>query len=195
MGEEALMQQPVQTLKDEHRLIERVLDSLDLFVESQLANPQEATQRDLLGFVEFIRSYADRIHHGKEEDILFERMVAGGYPRSSGPLAVMYHEHELGREFVRELDELGKHTGPWADGERRRLAAAGRGYTSLLRGHILKEDNVLYPMAESGLDSEAWSLIAERFDEFELGEKNSGEKARLASLAEQLMAKYEKRAA
>lgn len=186
------MQKPVQILRDEHRMIELVLDMLDRYVEVQLADPQEDAQEDLSRFVEFIRLYADRIHHGKEEDILFERMVASGFPKSAGPLAVMYHEHEQGRALVRELGELVEHPGPWAESELRRLAAAARGYTSLLRGHIHKEDNVLYPMAESGLDSDAWSLIAERFEKFEHQRSDSGEKVRLTSLADELGAKYGK---
>jgi hypothetical protein len=48
-------------------------------------------------------------------------------------------------------------------------------------------------MAESSLDSESWSLISERFNEFEYRETESGEKSRLISLAEELIAKYEGR--
>lgn len=184
---------PIRLLMDEHRAIKGVLDALDGYVEHQASVPRETHQADILRFVEFIQQYADRIHHGKEEDILFERMVATGFPKQSGPLAVMYHEHDQGRGLVKELKGLGEHQGQWSAAERKRLVAAARSYTTLLRNHIHKEDNVLYPMAESGLGPDAIALVEQRFEEFENREKRSGEKARLEELSAELIAEYGKR--
>lgn len=184
------MNSPIDILKDEHRTIERVLDALDRYAASAGDSDPETARKDLERFVEFIQLYADRIHHGKEEDILFERMVAMGFPRDSGPLAVMYYEHDQGRAFVSELKALGEQDAAWSEADRNRLNEAVRGYTTLLRNHIHKEDNILYPMAVSGLSQEAMQLVTERFEQFEDTESGRGEKERLRALAAELAAKY-----
>ncbi len=70
-------------------------------------------QGEVIGdFARFLRGFADGCHHGKEEDILFQRLIERGFPREAGPLAVMYHEHEVGRSHVRALMEVAACPGP-----------------------------------------------------------------------------------
>jgi hemerythrin-like domain-containing protein len=192
---EASEMDAIRILKDEHRTIKRVLDALDQFIETQPSLPHESSKADLLRFVEFIRLYADRMHHGKEEEILFERMVASGFPKQAGPLAVMYHEHDQGRAFVKELTSLGEQVAEWSPADRKRLVNACRGYTELLRNHIYKEDNVLYPMAKDGLNAAALAFVDERVEEYETSEPQRSEKLRLEALASELTEKYGKQAA
>ncbi len=85
----------IETLMNEHRTIEQVLDAMVGFAEE--ARRRGATEKEELArFVGFVREFADACHHGKEEDILFAAMVAGGFPRNGGPIAVMLHEHDRG---------------------------------------------------------------------------------------------------
>ena len=62
--------QPIAPLMIEHRLIERMIKAM-----SDELNRMETTGKADPGFIEtavdFIRTYADQCHHGKEEDILF----------------------------------------------------------------------------------------------------------------------------
>jgi hemerythrin-like domain-containing protein len=53
--------------------------------------------------VDFVRNFADRCHHAKEEENLFPRMEARGVPRDGGPIGVMLFEHEEGRAYVRAI--------------------------------------------------------------------------------------------
>ena len=68
---------------EEHQLILRALDALDAFVATQLRGGDD--RAELSRFVRFIREFADVRHHGKEENFLFEAMMAGGFPRDGGP--------------------------------------------------------------------------------------------------------------
>ena len=181
---------PLQTLTAEHRVIERVLDALEQYVDRSRAAPVADCQAELLRFVEFIQKFADKCHHGKEEDILFTEMVEAGFPREAGPLGVMLHEHEQGRAFVRELKRLGEQKVPWTDAEREELSRAASGYIGLLRQHIRKEDGVLYPMAESQLPEDTMKSIGQRFREFEQSEARAGEHERLHRLADELTGRY-----
>ena len=53
--------------------------------------------------VDFIRNFADRTHHGKEEDNLFPALEQHGMPRQGGPVGVMLDEHDQGRGLVSTL--------------------------------------------------------------------------------------------
>ena len=81
---------------NEHRLIEQVLGSLETFA-SQVEEGLAPERPVLADYGTFLRGFADSCHHGKEEDILFQRMVERGFPRETGPVAVMLYEHEVGR--------------------------------------------------------------------------------------------------
>jgi len=133
-------------LMDEHRVIERVLDALE--------TATRAVDRGIAvrpGFfvdaADFIAGFADGCHHRKEEGVLFGAMVAAGMPQDGGPIAVMLMEHEEGRRYTRGVRDGVKR---WQEGDdegRRILVSNAKGYVALLRDHIMKEDDVLFPMA------------------------------------------------
>ena len=92
---------PVETLMNEHRVIERGLDSLDS-LSAGLSTTDPAARVRLGELVRFFREYADRVHHAKEEDRLFTALAAHGFSSQSGPVFVMLSEHEAGRAHVTE---------------------------------------------------------------------------------------------
>jgi hemerythrin-like domain-containing protein len=180
---------PIETLMNEHRLIERGIDALVAFVDE--VRRKESDDRETLGqFVAFIREFADGCHHGKEENILFARMVEAGFPSHGGPIAVMLMEHVEGRGYVQALGELQRQPTPWDASDRQRLADAAYGYGNLLRQHIHKEDAILYPMAEQRLPPEMMQRVADECERFEAHQASSGEHDRLHGLVEQLIARY-----
>jgi hemerythrin-like domain-containing protein len=131
----------------EHRLILRMLDVLERNARLTRAGSYR-NYAFYLDAVDFIRHYADRFHHAKEEDVLFEALVAGGMPRQNSPVAAMLMEHEHGRAFVKAL-ETGAHAAlAGAPGQDETIAENALGYLELLREHIAKEDGILYPLAE-----------------------------------------------
>lgn len=136
-----------QALVHEHRLIIRMLDLLERKARLTEAG-RYANYRFYLDGVEFIRNYADRFHHAKEEDVLFEALVANGMPRKHSPVAAMLMEHDQGRTFVRSLEESARAALAGKPGQDGVIALNALGYTALLREHIAKEDDILYPLAE-----------------------------------------------
>lgn len=157
--------QAIRILMNEHRTVESVLDSLCMFART--AKENETDQRDALaGFVDLLRMF-DELHHMKEEDMLFECMLQNGFPREGGPLAVMLADHTTCREIVATLAGLAEQSDAWTDENRRVLDAAATQYALFLKSHIVKEDNILYPMSERFLPQEAWTGLDRSFDEFE----------------------------
>ena len=98
--------------------------------------------------VDFIRQYADRFHHAKEEDVLFEALVANGMPRQNSPVAAMLMEHDQGRTYVRAMEPAALKALAGETGQERLIAENALAYAALLREHISKEDDILYPLAE-----------------------------------------------
>lgn len=151
---------PTAILRDEHRLILRVLDVLEILVD----RGREGTSvPELQACTDFFRLYTDALHHGKEEDLLFDALVQHGFPRHTGPVAMMVQEHQLGRSLVRQmidaLDTAEGDPGAW-----RTFEHAARSYLQLLRQHIQKENHGLFDMADSTLDEPACRALCDAYD-------------------------------
>jgi hemerythrin-like domain-containing protein len=135
------------TLVHEHKLILRMLDLVEK--RAPLTGSGEyADYRFYLDGVDFIRNYADRFHHAKEEDILFEALIKNGMPRANSPVAAMLMEHDQGRAFVKAMEEAAGAALAGEPDANRLIAENALGYVGLLREHIAKEDDILYPLAE-----------------------------------------------
>ncbi|MFQ5514020.1 MAG: hemerythrin domain-containing protein [Myxococcota bacterium] len=87
------------------------------------------------------------LHRRKEEEILFPALSAH-FPPDAGPIACMLDEH---REEKRHLQGLSQALDV---GDREKIIIHGRSIVDLLRQHIMKEDHVLFPMAERLLDED-----------------------------------------
>lgn len=179
----------IETLMNEHRMIERVLDALVGFAD-EVRRRGTTEREELARFVTFVRDFADACHHGKEEDVLFAAMVEGGFPRDGGPIAVMLHEHDEGRALIRVLAQKAEQPEAWSAGDRQQLADAAAAYAALLHNHIHKEDAILYPMAEQHLPAEVMAQIGEDCERFEAQRTGTGEHARLHGLAEELITRH-----
>lgn len=179
------MAKAIDVLMSEHRLIEQVLGSLEtlvLEVDGGLI-PERSVLAD---YGAFLRGYADAFHHGKEEDILFQRMIERGFSRESGPVAVMLHEHRVGRGHVGVLREAGGGDGPLTAVQTQLALEHARDFIPLLRAHIQKEDRILYPMAIRLLDGPELDALETAFERFEAGLREDGSYDRLLTLSETL---------
>ena len=107
-------------------------------------------------------------------------------PAEGGPIAVMLHEHELGRAHVAAVAAALAGAGR---GEADALAALREhlaGYIELLRAHIDKEDHILYPMADRLLDAADQAALLEDFARVEREEIGAGVHEKYHRLAEGL---------
>ena len=137
------MSKAIETLMNEHRLIEEVLGSLRTFV-GQLSSSQAGARPRVAEYAEFFREFADRTHHGKEEDRLFVAMAQHGFPSNGGPVFVMLQEHEIGRAHVRALAEVGGGSGELSDEELETVKSNAESFILMLSAHIQKEDRILF---------------------------------------------------
>ncbi|MFQ5549147.1 MAG: hemerythrin domain-containing protein [Woeseia sp.] len=176
---------PTEILEDEHRLIERVLDCLEE-AAGRLDSGEVVSPDFFLEAAEFIAGFADRCHHAKEEDILFVAMTARDMPRDSGPVAVMLHEHEQGRRYTAGFRDAAERMKAGNAGAARDVVRNVFDYVGLLREHINKEDQVLYPMAGRIIPESEMQEVAEAIRRIVTEDEQSGRSARYRALADKL---------
>jgi len=141
---------PTQELSHEHQAILLMIRILEK-AAGELEAGRAVDPAHLEKAVDFIRVFADRCHHGKEEALLFPAMESAGVPCCGGPLGMMLLEHAEGRCFVKGMawGLAGIKKGDL--GRAAFFAENARGYGALLTQHIQKEDRVLFPMADARL--------------------------------------------
>ncbi len=154
------MKNITQILSDEHQTILKVIDA----VNTECAALERGKTLDIGFFhktIDFIKNYADKFHHAKEEDVLFKAMLENVEHLHCNPIPVMLHEHDEGRAFVQGMEQ------GISEKNTDKIIENARGYGMLLQQHIYKEDNVLYPMAEEALSEEQKELVNRKYSEVE----------------------------
>jgi hemerythrin-like domain-containing protein len=141
-------------LRHEHEVILRALGALERAGAGlDAARPvDEAALREL---VALIRTFADRCHHGKEEDQLFPLLRAKGLGDVLTPFLA---DHAEGRGYLVTLSGSAPASA---------RAASARRYVGLLRDHIERENEVLFPMVDQALTLAEHARLAASYAEVE----------------------------
>jgi hemerythrin-like domain-containing protein len=174
-----------EVLMQEHRVIEHVLDALET-AAGRLEQSRPVRPGFFLEAADFIAGFADGCHHRKEEGVLFGAMIESGEPREGGAIEMMLDEHEQGRAFTRTMRD-GARRLELGDAEaRRQVVSAARGYVALLRDHIAKEDEMLFPMADEILSAERHEDVMRGFGQIDQQDAGEGGHERFHALAARL---------
>jgi hemerythrin-like domain-containing protein len=180
---------PTAELSHEHQSILRMIRVLER-IGGKLEAGGTVDVGHLERAIDFIKGFADRCHHGKEEDFLFPAMEKAGVPCCGGPLGVMLREHAEGRCFVRGMAWSAAGAGRGDPALTAFFVENARGYAALLRQHIGKEDRVLFPMADARLAPERQKELQARFAEVEEKVVGPGKHEEYHRLLRELEAAY-----
>ena len=100
------------------------------------------------------------LSHFREEELALFPVLGRHVDTSSGPIVILMEEHAQFRQLELEFEEaLAAIESGYQDGWEDRLCDAADAIERLLPPHIEKEDEVLFPMAESMLDEAEWSEV------------------------------------
>lgn len=140
-----------QQLKDEHESIKLMLR----IMEKISANLEAGNVLNINHYgkiIDFLKSFADKCHHGKEEKILFPALQNHGIPNEGGPIGIMLTEHKIGRKHIKTLskafDEYKKRNKPEIDC----IILSSKSYVQLLRDQVEKENEVLSKAMNNTID-------------------------------------------
>lgn len=152
------MGKATQDLRKEHDSILYVLEIVGKMMASDSKKDIEKTEyyKEL---IYFLKIFADKCHHGKEENYLFE--VINPLHKDEGLIKEMLEEHVEGRQYIALMDEALK----TKDLDKFNTNAIN--YSQLLKNHIEKENCVLFPLADKLLEEKTQDELFERFEKYE----------------------------
>ena len=150
---------PLKKLVEEHILIKRWVALIPKVIKNLEVESEEGRQLILDG-VDFIRSYADKYHHAKEEEILFKY-----FDEDLDILKVMHEDHNQARSHVKAILEALDRK------DKAAIAENFNAYGDLLNEHIKKEDEILYPWMDKNLSV---TQIGELFSKFNTTDEQIG---------------------
>ncbi len=159
--------EPIGPLMWEHRTIERAVHLLEQEL-GIIRSDSRLNVRFLESIVDFFRIYADRTHHGKEEDLLFKNLtqksLSGEHKKIIDELI---NDHVRGRKLIQQINNAIK-TDTKATAENLKIVAeAIEGLLDLYPRHIKKEDeNFFYPAMEYFTREEKDRML-EEYSEFD----------------------------
>ncbi|EPY6469778.1 hemerythrin domain-containing protein [Clostridium sporogenes] len=176
----------IELMVNEHKNIKRMLVVIRKYCFKVLKN-QQVDYNDFYRIIDFVRNYADKHHHGKEEDYLFNRMI----DEIKGPTEKlvkhgMLVEHDLGRLYMQNLEKALKALENGEEEAKIDIIANAVSYTDLLYRHIEKEDDVVYKFAERNLSKETLKKLDEDCKRIEKEAKGKGIQDKYISLIYEL---------
>ena len=156
---------PIAPLMIEHRLIERMIEVMKKELlrsgKEKKINPKFVEM-----VVDFIRTYADQCHHGKEEDILFRDLSRKELTRDHKQIMEeLIEEHRWGRETTKKLVETNER---YIQGETETISVIADYMRSLIEfypRHIEKEDKHFFiPCMQYFTDEEKDAMLKEEWE-------------------------------
>ncbi|WMJ82204.1 hemerythrin domain-containing protein [Clostridium sp. MB40-C1] len=179
----------IELMVYEHGNIKKMLEVLRKYC-FKILKGEEVEYNDLYKIIDFVRNYADKHHHGKEEQLLFNKMVdelgnLGEKLVKHGMLV----EHDLGRLYIGNLEEAVKKVQQGDEEAKLDLIGNAIGYIDLLNRHIQKEDDVVYKFAERNLKKDILNKLDEECVDFERKAKEQQIQEKYINLIEELSKK------
>lgn len=182
----------IDLMIEEHKNIKRMLFLIRKYCYKVLNN-EDINYEDFFVFIDFVRNYADKHHHGKEEKLLFDKMT-----KELGNIADklikngMLVEHDLGRLYMQELEEAVKKVIDGDDEARLDVIANAISYTHLLYRHIDKEDNVVYQFAQKNLSQETQEALEQECIQFEQDARDNNIQAKYSDMIDEFEKKLKR---
>jgi hemerythrin-like domain-containing protein len=176
----------IDILVEEHKYIKMVLKEIRRQC-IEIVRGGEIDFQLFYNIIDFVRNFADKYHHKKEEDRLFNVMAEQlGLGVESGPIAGMLVEHDIGRAHIADLEKALKECEKGNMDAKVDIIANAVGYERLLIKHIDKEDNAIYKHAEKSLSKDILGKLDKEFEAVEKDSQNTATRNKYIEFAKSL---------
>jgi hemerythrin-like domain-containing protein len=158
---------PTENLKNEHNDIKGLLNIMSKIAGNIKSNDVFYTS-DVEDIIDFLKYFIEKSHHGKEE-VFYPALEYAGIPKEAESLSIILYEHALARNYLKDIDScvVNCKIGNSFSGDM--LAESMINYVQLIKNHMQKEEEIIFPFAEQELSYEKQVELAK---EFELIEEN-----------------------
>ncbi len=117
----------------------------------------------------FFKEYADKLHHYKEEYLLFSFLASKKGGNIDLEIGSLRYQHELNRRCIKKIEDSLKGYETCSEIATTTLLENLAAYISILKRHIYREDHLFFPMAETELSEDEKRQLKNQFDEEESG--------------------------
>lgn len=152
------MTNALTTIRWEHHSIESVLHALGYFVDQMWAGKRAPENNVFRAMLQYIDLFAEHLHHPKEDRHLFRRLRLRTH-RADDLLDLLEADHRSGEEKIRRLEQAFLRYEAGGLAFFYAFAMAFRDYARFYRAHMLCEEEMLFPLAESVLTDDDWHEI------------------------------------
>ena len=161
--ETAIKHTSLQIIRDEHSSLAAMLRSMLMMVERGPAdNPQQFFDV-LRAMLFYIDEFPERLHHPKESDLLFPRVVRAA-PMVMDAVARLEHDHVNGEKAVRELQHLLLAWELLGEPRKPAFVEQSKRYVDFYLEHMRLEETVILPEAEKLLTDADWKELDAAFE-------------------------------
>ncbi|WP_105617468.1 hemerythrin domain-containing protein [Vallitalea okinawensis] len=176
----------IKIMMEEHQYILRMLKVVRK-VCMKILNHEEVDYKDFYKVIDFVRNYADKHHHSKEEELLFKELKINlNEENRLGPVTGMLVEHDQGRLYMQNLEAAVKEVEDGNEEAKLDVIANSISYTHLLYRHIDKEDNLIYPLGEKQLSTEILDRIEKESKKIEMTATDNKVQEKYIAILEEL---------
>jgi hemerythrin-like domain-containing protein len=161
----------IQDLAAEHLTAERMLCLLEC-IAGRIEAGQAVDPNDPSAIIEFFQIYCERSHYAKEERKLFVAIESAGLRDYRETIADLIRDHSQSRHLVGNMGTAARRFSAGEVAAGQEFAAMAHEYVALMRGHIRREEETLFPLAEANLSAEQdqnFLVVFGRMDARELG--------------------------
>ena len=180
---------PIDELTKEHGPVKLMLRILEKMNEKITGGASIATE-DLNNGIGFLKEFADKCHHGKEESLLFPAIKENNIPKEVELVDVLTSEHTEGRGYIKNMTEAIKikESNPAEFAEI--FPDNSQKYIALLDQHIDKENNDLFPEVRQSLSADQLKELEKGFENVEKNIIGEGRHKELHTMVHQLKETY-----
>ncbi|MBN1384739.1 MAG: hemerythrin domain-containing protein [Elusimicrobia bacterium] len=152
----------------EHRLIEKMIGAIKRIL-SQVDKNKKVDPVSVDTIVDFIRTYADRTHHGKEEDILFRDLKKRKLSKEDERVMnELIEEHILGRKTTKKLVDANNRYRNGDESALQEIVSHLSSLADFYPKHIEKEDSIFFPAARRYFSEQEDQAMLNEFWEFDM---------------------------
>ena len=158
------MPRALSIIRDEHRTISAILHGLNFLVGEIRARRKQIDPQVFHAMIYYLDTFAERVHHPKEDQYLFG-MMRSRSAEASSVIAQLESEHAAGGELLRRLAQAMIR---YEEGGEREFAHFERevgNFVESYRSHMRKEEDQLFPLALGMLTPLDWVTVDAAFAE------------------------------
>lgn len=157
-------QSALQTIRDEHASLAAMLLSMRLMVQKGPSDDRRLFFDVLRGMLFYIDEFPERLHHPKESNLLFPKIVKLA-PKLMGAIDKLERDHMRSEKAARELQHLLLAWDLLGPSRRTAFEEAIGHYIDAYLEHMNLEENVILPEAERCFSEDDWQLLDAAFAE------------------------------